>query len=163
MKERHMVRERIRAFKGDQAPKVIKLFLNAHKYKNINSAFLGSDKPRMLFLPLTTVKMPKTVGIYEQEKFHAQLSCARKKLYNLWARCPLRSLPVLGAVSSVSTLFALKSLSQKLMVIRAQGYKTFFILNSAEHDISKAQKYKNIKKSSIFQAQISLECYFSCP
>ena len=41
-------------------PEVIKLFscsveqgiLNAHKYKNIKKfAFLGSDKPRMLFFP----------------------------------------------------------------------------------------------------------------
>ena len=31
--------------------------LNAHKYKNIkNSAFLGSDKPRMSFYPLLNVK-----------------------------------------------------------------------------------------------------------
>ena len=36
-----------------------------------NSAFLGSDKPRMLFFKLINVKMPT---IYEQEKFHAQLS-----------------------------------------------------------------------------------------
>ena len=46
--------------------------------------------------------------------------------------------------------------------IRARGYKTFFVLNSAEHGILSAHKSKNIKKISIFQAQISLECYFSC-
>ena len=28
-----------------------------------HSAFLGSDKPRMLFFPLTNVKMPTIVGI----------------------------------------------------------------------------------------------------
>ena len=28
-----------------------------------NSAFLGSDKPRMLFFPLINVKMPTVVGI----------------------------------------------------------------------------------------------------
>ena len=28
-----------------------------------NSAFLGSDKPRMLFFPLINVKMPTIVGI----------------------------------------------------------------------------------------------------
>ena len=44
----------------------------------------------------------------------------------------------------------------------ARGYKTVFMLNSAEHEISNAHKYKNIKKLSIFQAQTSLECYFSC-
>ena len=39
--------------------------LNAHKYKNIKKFgfFLGSDKPRMLFLPLLNVKMPTVVGI----------------------------------------------------------------------------------------------------
>ena len=43
-----------------------------------------------------------------------------------------------------------------------QGYKTFFMLNSAEHKILIAHMYENIKKFSILQAQISLECYFSC-
>ena len=39
--------------------------LNAHKYKKIsrNSAFLGPDKPRMIFFPRTNVKMPTIVGI----------------------------------------------------------------------------------------------------
>ena len=37
-----------------------------------------------------------------------------------------------------------------------------FMLNSAEHEILNADMYKNIKKLSIFLAQISLECYFSC-
>ena len=40
--------------------------------------------------------------------------------------------------------------------IRAQGYKTFFMLNLAEHEILNAHKYKNIKKFSIFQDHISL-------
>ena len=43
-----------------------------------------------------------------------------------------------------------------------RGYKTFFMLNSVEHEILNAHKYKNIKKFSIFQTQISRECYFSC-
>ena len=49
--------------------------LNAHMYKKIlkKSAFLDSDKPRMLFFLLINVKMP-TIVIYEQEKFHAQFS-----------------------------------------------------------------------------------------
>ena len=34
------------------------------------------------------------------------------------------------------------------------------MLNSAEHGISKAKKYENIKKISIFQDQISLKCCF---
>ena len=36
-----------------------------------------------------------------------------------------------------------------------------FMLNSAEHGILNANEYKNIKKFSYFQAQISLERYFS--
>ena len=31
-----------------------------------------------------------------------------------------------------------------------RGYKTFSMLNSAEHEILNAHKYKNIKKFSIF-------------
>ena len=46
--------------------------------------------------------------------------------------------------------------------IRARGYKTFFMLSSTERKILIAHKYENIKKFSICQAQISLECYFSC-
>ena len=33
---------------------------------------------------------------------------------------------------------------------RARGYKTFFMLNSVEHEILNATKYKNIKKDSFF-------------
>ena len=48
------------------------------------------------------------------------------------------------------------------VIIRLRDFETFFMLNSAEHEILNAHKYKNIKKLSIIQAQISLECYFSC-
>ena len=56
---------------------------------------------------------------------------------------------------------------QRDPVIRAsglnwsRGYTTFFMLNSVEHEILNAHKYKNIKKFGFFKAQISLECYFS--
>ena len=72
-------------------PEVLKLFscstqlsrvehelLNAHKCKmSRNSAFLGSDQPRMLFFPLINVKNANNSChfiVYEQEKFHARLS-----------------------------------------------------------------------------------------
>ena len=42
-----------------------------------------------------------------------------------------------------------------------RGYKTFFVLNSVEHEILNAHKYKNIKKFGLFKAQLILECYFS--
>ena len=38
-------------------------------------------------------------------------------------------------------------------------YKTFFMLISAGHEILNAHKYKNIKKFSFFQSQISKECH----
>ena len=38
----------------------------------------------------------------------------------------------------------------------------FFMLKSAEHEILNAHKDETIKKFSICQAQISIECYFSC-
>ena len=43
-----------------------------------------------------------------------------------------------------------------------RGYKTFFMLNSIEHENLDNHKYNNIKKFGFFKAQISLECYFSC-
>ena len=42
-----------------------------------------------------------------------------------------------------------------------RGYKTFYLLNSVEHEILNAHKYKNIKKFGLFNDQLSLECYFS--
>ena len=45
---------------------------------------------------------------------------------------------------------------------KPRGYKTYSMLNSTEHEISNAHKFKYIKKFSFFLAQISLECYFSC-
>ena len=33
---------------------------------------------------------------------------------------------------------------------RPRGYKTFFMLNSVEHEILNAHKYKNIKKLGFF-------------
>ena len=46
-------------------------------------------------------------------------------------------------------------------VTRPRGYKTFSMLNSVEHEIINAHKYKNIKKFGFFLAQLSLEWYFS--
>ena len=43
---------------------------------------------------------------------------------------------------------------------RGRGYKTFFMLHSAEHELLNARKYKENKKFSFCKAQISLECYF---
>ena len=40
-----------------------------------------------------------------------------------------------------------------------RGYKTFFMLNLAEHEILNAHQYKNVVKFSMFQAQMILECY----
>ena len=34
--------------------------------------------------------------------------------------------------------------------IRGRGYKKFLLLNSAEHEILNAHKYKNIKKFRVF-------------
>ena len=49
----------------------------------------------------------------------------------------------------------------KIAIARVRGYKTFFVLNSAEHEILNAHKFKSVKKFIILQTQISLECYFS--
>ena len=42
-----------------------------------------------------------------------------------------------------------------------RGYKTFFVLNSVEHEILNVHKYKSIKKVGLFKAQLSLESNFS--
>ena len=47
-----------------------------------------------------------------------------------------------------------------LDLLWARGYKTFFKLNSAAHEILNAPKYENIKKFSNFWAQISLDAIF---
>ena len=39
--------------------------------------------------------------------------------------------------------------TEKKALIRDRGYKTFFMLNYAEHEILNARRYKNIKKVSI--------------
>ena len=36
--------------------------------------------------------------------------------------------------------------TQNVCRTRPRGYKTFFVLNSIEHEILNAHKYKNIKK-----------------
>ena len=53
--------------------------LNARKYKILTNSvfFAGSDRWRRVFFPFINVKMPAVCwyfNIYEQEKFHAQLS-----------------------------------------------------------------------------------------
>ena len=37
------------------------------------------------------------------------------------------------------------------------------MLNSVEHEILNAHKYEYIKKSCLFLAQMSIECYFPAP
>ena len=51
--------------------------LNAYKYKEIWLIF-GSDKPRMLFVPLIIVKMPTIVGILTfMSRKNVMLSCVK--------------------------------------------------------------------------------------
>ena len=57
----------------------------------------------------------------------------------------------------ILTPFISNYLNLKVIFLKtsARGYKTFFTLISAEHEIFTAHKYENIKNFSIFQAQIS--------
>ena len=43
---------------------------------------------------------------------------------------------------------------------RAQGYKTFFMLNSTEHEILNSHKYTNIKKFSFFKLRYAENAIF---
>ena len=44
---------------------------------------------------------------------------------------------------------------------RPRGYKTFFMLNSVEHEILDAHKYKDIKKNSAFVCSYKPRILFS--
>ena len=44
---------------------------------------------------------------------------------------------------------------------RLRGYKTFFMLNSVEHEILNAHKYKNIKKFGLFRVRLAKNAIFS--
>ena len=48
-----------------------------------------------------------------------------------------------------------------LFLYQAPRLEKHSMLNSAEHEVLNAHKYKNIKKFGFFQARINLECYFS--
>ena len=54
-------------------------------------------------------------------------------------RCAVNCFRIVFAKSSFRTYEA-----------RSRGYKTFFVLNSIEHKILNAHKYKNIKKFGLF-------------
>ena len=41
-------------------------------------------------------------------------------------------------------------ISDSVSLFRFRGYKTFFVLNSVEHEILNAHKYKDIKKFGFF-------------
>ena len=65
--------------------------------------------------------------------------------------------------------FSVEKLSKNLVKKRCwtssiwgRGYKTFSVLNLTEYEILNAHTYESIKKFSIFQTPIGLECYFSC-
>ena len=45
-----------------------------------------------------------------------------------------------------------ESNDEQVCSYRPRGYKTFFVLNSVEHEILNAHKYKNIKKIGLFKA-----------
>ena len=65
------------------------------------------------------------------------------------------------SLNFISNMF-LRRIRVSSMISRPGGFKSFSLLNSAEHKILIAHKYENVKKCIIFQTQISLECYFSC-
>ena len=48
------------------------------------------------------------------------------------------------------TISKVSSKGTELIVIRPRGNKTLFVLNSIEHEILNAHKYKNIKKFGFF-------------
>ena len=58
--------------------------------------------------------------------------------------------------SNCTIVGILTLMSRKNFILSPEVIKLFFVLNSAEHKILNAHKYKKIKKFSIFQAQIKV-------
>ena len=46
--------------------------------------------------------------------------------------------------------------------IRPRGYKTFYMLNLAEHEIKNAHKYRNSQNQWKFQIKVTKASYLSC-
>ena len=63
---------------------------------------------------------------------------------------------------NIGSTESLVTLLQDCQEVRPRSYNTFFMLKSVEYEILNAHKYINIEKFNFFQAQISLEWYFSC-
>ena len=63
--------------------------------------------------------------------------------------------------SIVSAVFCI-NVDRAVNIPGLEVLKLFLMLNLAEHEILNAHKHEYIKNFSIFQAQKSLECYFSC-
>ena len=60
---------------------------------------------------------------------------------------------ILGVEKNV-IIYLMKSIREcflSYIVLRPPGYKTFFMFNSVEHEISNAHKYKKIKKFGFFR------------
>ena len=74
--------------------------------------------------------------------------------------CPLTFLTYIRCVKELKT-YLLKLLTNWIHP-GPEVIKEVSILNSAEQEILNAHKYKNIKKFSFFQVQISLKCYVFC-
>ena len=69
---------------------------------------------------------------------------------------------IVTTVAASNTRMILQRIIRKIpKFIRQRGYETFFMLKLVEQNILNAHKYKNIKKFSFLQMQISLECHFS--
>ena len=59
-------------------------------------------------------------------------------------RALVSRLSTVHATEQILTLSITSRGCSRVSEIRARGYKTFFMLNSVEHEILNARKYKNI-------------------
>ena len=130
-----------------------------HLYKNITSAVML----------IVIIPGPKVI---KKCSYSAQLSLKFQKLPSIkisrnsaFSKPRMLFLLLIYVIIGILTFTSRKKfMSAELSTIffyiynleaRARGYKTFFMLNSGEHEILNAHKYKNIKKFSLFQTQIS--------
>ena len=71
--------------------------------------------------------------------------CSNQTAYRLHFISIFSDPESLVAIETEDNVYANATISVKA---RPRGYKTFFVLNSVEHEILNAHKYKDIKKFS---------------
>ena len=99
-----------------------------------------------------TVKSKVIISLFETVRLSVSIS--PRNLYN-----SLKSIKE-KSFCKAATGSLMGHYKPKIRSLAPRLFNFFFMLNSIKHEILNVPKYKNIKKFSIFQAHISIECFF---